>query len=265
MQMIDCTVHTTMSGFSDEIRAGREGPSVLKGVIASSKGKATPSKVFGRLFFMVTNEVGYEQKGFAYFSVDDRLTYSGFCDDFGPMSLGTVYEFCNIVDGECKTHAGPVVMKTRDEKQQLTNSIFLLGSYLIMKMDMEPSEARTRLSQFMPFLAAYRDVSPGPQNFDLHVMDCWNGLWRAKTLKWVDFSRFNHPEYVHYDNPLNGDLHVIIPGKIVAFRGPKELPDEKTWHDVYDDCGNFRYRDFSPAFFCHCIQAIQCQCFGAPQ
>jgi hypothetical protein len=33
-----------------------------------------------------------------------------------------------------------------------------------------------------------RRRGPGPHNFFLHVRDCWAGLWRAKSFRWVDFT-----------------------------------------------------------------------------
>ena len=50
-------------------------------------------------------------------------------------------------------------------------------------------------------------------------------------------------EYRHYDSPANGNLHEVVPGKFVAFQGPKDL-------------GGADYRDsargartFSPGFY----------------
>ncbi len=30
-------------------------------------------------------------------------------------------------------------------------------------------------------------------------------------------------EYEHYDDPVNGDLHEVVPGKFLAFKGPVDL------------------------------------------
>ena len=34
---------------------------------------------------------------------------------------------------------------------------------------------------------------------------------------------FDKKSYNHYGNPLNGDLHEIVPWRIIAFKGPKDL------------------------------------------
>ena len=50
-------------------------------------------------------------------------------------------------------------------------------------------------------------------------------------------------EYDHYSNPLEGDLHFIIPEKLIAFRGPIQLQGSQEYSDV----GRIRF--FSPAFY----------------
>jgi hypothetical protein len=32
-------------------------------------------------------------------------------------------------------------------------------------------------------------------------------------------------QYCYYDNPENGDLHMMVPAKILAFRGPRDAVD----------------------------------------
>ena len=53
-------------------------------------------------------------------------------------------------------------------------------------------------------------------------------------------------EYLHYDSPLEGDLHELIPGKIVAFRGPQSLPDGRMY---LDENGSRHRRTLSGAFY----------------
>jgi hypothetical protein len=48
---------------------------------------------------------------------------------------------------------------------------------------------------------------------------------------------------VHYDNPLEGDLHWIVPGKLIAFKGPRSLPNDALYTD-HDGV-----RTFSPKFY----------------
>jgi cell division cycle 14 len=86
----------------------------------------------------------------------------------------------------------------------------------------------------------YRDAQATTATFRLKLIDCWGGLERACGLGWV--GQYDLDEYLHYSNPLEGDMHAIIPDKLIAFRGPVELDGEE-----YRDVGGVRF--FSPAFY----------------
>ena len=49
-------------------------------------------------------------------------------------------------------------------------------------------------------------------------------------------------EYAHWDEPMNGDFHVVVPNKFIAFRGPNDLGSR-----AYSDDGG--HRRFSPSYF----------------
>ena len=51
-------------------------------------------------------------------------------------------------------------------------------------------------------------------------------------------------EYEHYDSPLNGDLHEVVPGKFVAFKGPKGLEEEECYKDAESG-----FREFSAKYY----------------
>ncbi len=130
----------------------------------------------------------------------------------------------------------------------MTNALFLLGSYLIMICDCNLEYVVECFAPVMHMVTSYRDVSPGPQNFSLELEHCWSGLLRGKQLGWVRFESdgFNIEQYQHYDNPLNGDLHEVVPGKFVAMGSPRDIANGKPWGDVLRG-GEFCRRDFSPA------------------
>ena len=148
--------------------------------MATSFGKLC---VHGRLLLVDIDERAVDNNdGLQYFSVEGQLEYVGFCDDFGTMSLGTLYQFCTVVDNKLERGTAPVGMLTKNDPKSLTNAVFLLGAYLIVRFDLTLSETVSRFSGIRSRICSYRDVSPGEQNFHLHVEDCWDGLWRAKQL-----------------------------------------------------------------------------------
>jgi cell division cycle 14 len=187
------------------------------------------------------------RKNACYFRIDRDLCYSAFCDDFGPMNLGAVYRFCTIVESQLEANANrDIILVSAPDKRSVTNAVFLLGAFMIMKLEYSPKSVSERLDGLKSWLLSFRDVSPGPQNFHLHLLDCWEGLWMAKQLSWVSFAPggFELSDYEHCDNPLNADLHEVVPNKFVAMRGPKAIGGGRAFEDTPAGA-----RDFSPAYY----------------
>ena len=168
------------------------------------------------------------------------------------MCLGSIKRFCLLVENSISSSKGlQIAMISRPDPKALSNAVFLIGSYMIMHLGLDVQEVASRFSPLHGQLATFRDISPGKQNFHLHVTDCWSGLWRAKSLRWVDFGLggFDCDRYEHEANPLNGCVHEVVPGKFVVMRGPKLLPDGKDWWDIRDAQGLLVSREFSPAHY----------------
>ena len=184
----------------------------------------------------------------SFFSMSDLgISYSPFCDDFGPMNLATVYRFCNALETAHQAdNLQNVVIVSIPSKQDTTNAAFLLGAHMIMHRGLNPDQVYQCFYCVQPWLISYRDVSPGKQNFCLHLIDCWEGLWRAKQLSWLSFEagRFELADYEHCDSPLNADLHEVVPGKFVAMRGPRRLAGGQAFENTPGGT-----RDFSPAYY----------------
>ena len=177
------------------------------------------------------------------------------------MNLASVYTFCDIVEAKRRKHpAESLTLQCKTDSHSITNTVFLVGSYMIMKRDDEMQVVIAALQPILSKAVPYRDISPGPQNFSLYVEDCWKGLYKAKSLAWVDFSPggFNLDDYMDMDCPLNADLHEIVPGKLIAMRGPKDLAGGGLWADVMVN-GKFNRRDFSPQYYTHILKQFDVQ------
>ena len=85
-------------------------------------------------------------------------------------------------------------------------------------------------------------------SFDSNVTvhSCWSSLYRATAqCGWLSIpscldvssvhaeysDSIDMEEYAHYDNPLNGGFHVVVPGEIIAFECPADLPGGASWAD----------------------------------
>ena len=199
---------------------------------------------------------------FVYIRIDENISYFGFADDFGPMSLGSIFEFCELLDSCGREHPNdPIAVVSLPDAKSLTNATFLIGSYLILRHNLSIEEVWGKVGPCISMTVPYRDVSQGLQNFDLHVRDCWEGLIMAKNLEWVDFGPdgFDIEEYQHFDSPLNADLNEVVPGKLIAMRGPTSIASGALWEDVMQGDGEFGHRDFSPQHYIDILHQFNVQ------
>ena len=188
---------------------------------------------------------------FEYVDIENLMPYTAFHDDFGPMNLASIFQFCRSVEHSMKRSPDtPIALKISSDLRAITNAVFLLGSFMILRLKFSIQSTYSAFESIWPLVLSYRDVSPGKQNFDLAVQDCWAGLLRAKDLNWVDCDpNQDLTEYMLLDDPLNADLHEIVPGKLIAMRGPQDIAGGHLWKDAYQPDGSFSHRDFSPQHY----------------
>ena len=206
--------------------------------------------------------LGHSQKFAACISFNELSTYIPLCDDFGPGSINLIYEFYNVLEEHVKQRANKFIfLQSSLENRALTNAVFLVGSYLLVKFNLTPDEIVDHFQPANDLLVSFRDVSPGEQNFHLHLRDCWAGLWKAKQLGWVktSFQGFDAGEYQHFANPFNADLHEVVPGKFIAMRGPKGMPAGQLWRDVKTGDGRFSHRELSPEYYVDILRQLDVQ------
>lgn len=112
---------------------------------------------------------------------------------------------------------------TASDARFVSNAAVLVGAYMIIWQQksfaaawrpFEQAQHHTRL--FAPF----HDASYWPSDFDVTVKDTLQGIAKAFSLGWIDFSSFNFTKYVSSLQYENGDFTEVVPGKFVAFAGP---------------------------------------------
>ena len=145
---------------------------------------------------------------------------------------------------------------------------------MIMRHELFPEEAMERLapvvdaeSASLPYLET--DV----EGESLPLRDCLRALHRCRGRGWIRFADggddgFDPEEYAYFDNPLNADLHELVPGRLLVSSCPRSLPGGAAWADRYDAAGRFLARDFSPAYAAdHLAQfdAALCVRVGVPR
>ena len=197
---------------------------------------------------------------FRIFKPDPSIHYHAFCDDFGPMNLAMTAQFITQLDAELADHPSSMFFYCVDEgKRELTNAVFLLGAYMIMRLEIPVDEVMDCFSWVDEKLTEdYRDATFSAASFELTLEDCWRGLAKGMQQGWVgrpcmrddEWGMIDMEEYIHYEDPLNGDLHKVVPGKFVALKGPRDLGAL----EYSDDAGGFRR--FSPSYYVDILQGF---------
>ena len=188
------------------------------------------------------------------FVPNESIQYYPLCDDFGPMNLSSVVQFIRQLDDELKMYPECVLLYSVElGERALTNGVFLLGAFMILHLKASMSEVKKSFSGLAPSLVTtYRDATFSHPDFGLTLEDCWRGIVKGMELGWIrapssidnyEWGCMDVDEYAHYDDPINGDMHEVVPGKFLAFKGPADLGA----HYYQDDpCG---YRTFGPAYY----------------
>ena len=150
-----------------------------------------------------------------YFTTTDYLEYNPLCDDFGPMNISSVIRFIELLEDEIDFNPSKkIVYLVERGRRPYTNGAFLIGAYLILKLDLEPEEILKKFKGVDPHIfEPFRDATFAPVDFGLSLLDCWRAVRKAKALGWLRpptspgvWGKINVNEYDHYEDPLNGDL-----------------------------------------------------------
>jgi cell division cycle 14 len=198
------------------------------------------------------------------FRVEGTIEYVPFADDFGPLSMSSLIFFIELVEYELAAciegGLSTLVFASDRGRRDFTNAAFLLGAYMIIRLDEAASVVAQRFDVFDPALfEGYRDASSERPDFRLCLLDCWQGLERARRLNWVAmpimgssaWGKIEPDELRHYESRLNADLHEVVPGKLIAMAGPRDLGRR-----AFLDSRRQGTRAFSPEYYADILRAL---------
>ena len=200
-------------------------------------------------------DAGYFSLEYEVLQTESILHYWPFADDFGPMDMAQVTTFVRLLAKHMKNTERKVVYIVEAGRRALANAgtslfklslaqdeltivgvvsplVFLLGCYEILKLNLSIEEVRHCFRWADDScVEQFRDATNTSATFRLSLIDCWQSVIRSKGLGWVEYptsdmtmwGQINIEEYQQYDSPLNANLHVVVPGKFVAFQGPKDI------------------------------------------
>ena len=167
-----------------------------------------------------------------------------------PNSLVNIYRFSQcLVDARHDHPSKTLVVCAGRDAKTITRSALLLGGHLIVYVGMPLSEVE---DIFSPISSSFEPMRPWDNAKEVvTVLDCWRALHRARQYAWIDFTSdpvdfdrcIDMQEHIHYDSQANGALHILVPGKLIAFPCPADLAGD----EMYADSDGARR--FSPAYF----------------
>ena len=175
-------------------------------------------------------------------------------------NLGQLYWFAKFLeDAKAQSVGSRLVLCTGSEAETITACALLAGGYLIFFENASVEQITSSFHRTANRFQAFDAMSVGE---GLTVHDGWRALYQAKANGWLHLhdeevdidSTIDVQEYQHYDNPLNGYLHVIIPSRLIAISAPSNLvcmsaTSNGQWLDVDGQ------RFFGPEFYADILGA----------
>ena len=177
------------------------------------------------------------------------------------LHISAVHRFCDMICTTIEEHPNKaiIVCPEIDDRISVEHVCFLVGAYLILRRDQslrmvqelfdsERSERPTRSSR--------RDVVRNEiEILRSQIEDGWKALSRAKQFAWFDLADESEQRLevsdielsLHYADQANGNIHTIVPHKLLFFHPPLILPDGQSWIDLTVPGGSVERR-FSPAY-----------------
>jgi hypothetical protein len=170
-----------------------------------------------------------------------------FCDSCVSIgNLGQLYRFAEFLrDAKVQSVGSRLLFCTGNDTEIITACSFFVGGYMILLEDSSLEFVSAAFDQLSSKFQVFRDPSETMSAGEgLTVLDGWRALVRAKSNGWINFRDedididvcIDVQEYQHYDNPLNGYLHVIVPARLIAFAAPSNLSEfaasSGAWIDV---------------------------------
>lgn len=78
-----------------------------------------------------------------YFCIDDELVYENYYSDFGPLNLGCIYKYCEMVNDKLKQYLNKqsIIHYTSIDAKKKANAAFLIGCYGVLFLNLTPRDA----------------------------------------------------------------------------------------------------------------------------
>ena len=195
--------------------------------------------------------------------------------DKSQLQLPVIHAFCKEMQTTIDSHDEELIVICLEDDSPTTkrNACLLCGAYLIL---CEGASCHIVLDEFKDLGICFgacesSDLCLKQESGTNKIEECWRAIERARNLRWIQFPHPNDPDpletddaplfdiemAVHYALPANGDLHVLIPGKLLLFPPPSQLAAGLHWIDCASQDDPGPARSFSAAFQAELLEEFE--------
>jgi len=152
-------------------------------------------------------------------NVDSWFHYPSLRNYYGPSSILDVLRFRALVE-EKDALSKKVRVVSREGSAKRSNGVFLVGAYLVWWGGMRAEQVVSILGKAATAVPAYQ--TEGEESYPdlLNLSDCIRALETFRDAGLVNPESLDAAQIVFWEDPENGDMNWIVPGKILAFAGP---------------------------------------------
>ncbi len=180
------------------------------------------------------------------------------------MTIERIHEFCNRLGNASEIVADQdtiaVVCAGGSDVNTITDSVVLVGSFLILRRGLSVLAVVEAFQLLNQRFGHHFNLSPiGDDQLGPRVHDYWSALDRAIHINWLlppsvdDEPVLDVEEFAHYACAANGDVHMVVPGKLFFFPSPDHgVPEGQDWADeMVGEAGTRRrfHPDYYAALF----------------
>jgi cell division cycle 14 len=178
-----------------------------------------------RLYYVALRAHPHERADAHYFTIDDELNYWPFFLDYGPLSLGCLYRFSQIMSAkltDASLAGRRIYLYSSPHMHKRHNAVYLMAAYTMLYLGRTPEEAYRPFALIAPPLAPWHDASPTVDTFHLTTLDVLRGIAKARDCRFFSFDAFDCEEYEYYEKVEHGDMNWLAYGRFLAFAGPHD-------------------------------------------
>ena len=165
------------------------------------------------------------------------------------LSLKLIFDFCEMMAAAQQEHQDkPIIVCPESLACSTTkNVVFLIGAFLMARCGNSADAVKDLFESVIPLsIMTSKEILPLTKCMD----DGLKALQLATHLSWLqsdqDFDEdvFDIERSLHYANEANGNIHTLVPGKLLYFLSPHSLQAYHAWVDVCEASGR-QTRQFS--------------------